>query len=86
MNLLTRSNDSYNEQPTHTAKKYYLLNIANVFLSSPILVALMMDVLRSPETSVLTRATQGKISVKGILDSHRRQNLKSYIALTGWAL
>jgi hypothetical protein len=26
------------------------------------------------------------ISEDGILHSHRRENLKSYIALTGWAL
>jgi hypothetical protein len=35
-----------------------LLVIANVVLSSPILAILMMEALRSSETSVITRATQ----------------------------
>jgi hypothetical protein len=45
----------------------------------------MMETLRSPETSVLTRATRRNILEDGILHSHRRENLKSYIALTDWA-
>jgi hypothetical protein len=45
-----------------------------------------MWVLRSSETSVLTRATRSNIPDDGILHSHRRENLKSYIALTGWTL
>jgi hypothetical protein len=59
---------------------------ANVVPSSPILVTLMTDVLRSSETSVLTRATRRNIPEDTILHSHCRENLKSYIALTGWAL
>jgi hypothetical protein len=47
---------------------------------------LMMEAIRSSETSVLTEATQRNIPHKGILHSHRRGNLKSYIALTGWTL
>jgi hypothetical protein len=35
------------------------------------------------ETSVLTRAKRRKIPEDAILYSHRRENLKSYIALTG---
>jgi hypothetical protein len=62
-----------------------LLVTANV-PSSPILVTLMMEALRSSETSVLTRATRFKIPEDDILHSHRHENLKSYIALTGWAL
>jgi hypothetical protein len=54
--------------------------------SSPILVALMMEVLSSSETSVITRATRRNILEDAILHSHRRENLKSYIALTGWTL
>jgi hypothetical protein len=38
------------------------------------------------ETSVLTRATRCNIPEDGILHTHRRENLKSYIALTGWSL
>jgi hypothetical protein len=48
-----------------------LLVTANVVPSSPILVTLMVEELRSSETSAITR---------------RRENLKSYIALTGCAL
>jgi hypothetical protein len=63
-----------------------LLVTANVVPSSPILVTLMVEALRSSETSVLTRATRPNFSEDGIVHSHRRENLKSYIALTGWAL
>jgi hypothetical protein len=42
--------------------------------------------LSSSETSVLTRATQRNIPEDCILHSHRRENLNSYIALTGWTL
>jgi hypothetical protein len=62
-----------------------LLVTANV-PSSPILVILMMEARRSSETSVLTRATRHNIPEGDILHSHRRENLKSYIALTGWTL
>jgi hypothetical protein len=51
---------------------------ANVFLSSTILVTLMMEVLSSSETSVLTRGTLRNISEDANLHSHRRENLKSY--------
>jgi hypothetical protein len=63
-----------------------LLVTANVLPSSPILVTLMMEAIHTSERSVLTRATRRNISEDGILLSHCRENLKSYIALTGWAL
>jgi hypothetical protein len=44
------------------------------------------EALRSSAKSVVTRATRRNIPEHGILHSHRRENLKSYIALTGWAL
>jgi hypothetical protein len=47
---------------------------------------MMMEVLSSSETSVLTRATRRNIPEYGILHSHRRENFKSYTALTGWTL
>jgi hypothetical protein len=46
----------------------------------------MMEELSSSETSVLTTATLRHIPEDGILHSHRRENLKSYTALTGWTL
>jgi hypothetical protein len=63
-----------------------LLVTASVVPSSPILVAVMMEALISYEASVLTRATRSNIPEDDILHSHRRENIKSYIALTGWTL
>jgi hypothetical protein len=54
--------------------------------SWPIPVTLMMEAIRSPETSTLTRDTRRHIPEGGSLRSHRREFLKPYIALTGWAL
>jgi hypothetical protein len=59
---------------------------ANVVPSSPILLTFMIGAIRSSETSVLTRATRRNIPEDGILHSHRRENLESYIPLAGWAL
>jgi hypothetical protein len=47
---------------------------------------MMMEAIRSSETSIFTSGTRRKIPEDGILHSHRREYLKSYIALTGWAL
>jgi hypothetical protein len=55
-----------------------LLVTANVVLSSPILVILTMEALRSSETSVLTRPTRRNIPEGAVIYSHRRENLKSY--------
>jgi hypothetical protein len=46
----------------------------------------MMEALRSSETSAVTRATRRNIPEDVILHSPHRENLKSYIALTGWTL
>jgi hypothetical protein len=63
-----------------------LLVTANVVPSSPIIVTMIMKALHSSETSVLKRATWRHIPEDDILHSHRCENFKCYIALTGWSL
>jgi hypothetical protein len=46
----------------------------------------MMEAPSSSDTWVLTTATRRNIPEDTILHSPRRENLKSYIALTGWIL
>jgi hypothetical protein len=41
----------------------------------------MMEAFLSSETSIPTRATWRNIPEDGILHSHRRENLKSYIVI-----
>jgi hypothetical protein len=50
------------------------------------LIILMMEAISSSEMSILIKATRRNIPKDDILHSHRRENLKSYIALTCWAL
>jgi hypothetical protein len=52
----------------------------------PIASTLIMEVIRSFETYDFTRTTRRYIQEGGILHSYRRDNLKSYIALTGWTV
>jgi hypothetical protein len=63
-----------------------LLVTATVVLTSLIPFTLMIEVIRSSETSVLTRATRYNIPEDDILHSHHREIPRSYIALTGRAL
>jgi hypothetical protein len=63
-----------------------LLVSAKVVPRSPIHATLMMEAISSSKTSVLMKATRRHISEYDILRSHRRENIKSCIALTGWAL
>jgi hypothetical protein len=42
------------------------------------IISVMMEAIRSSETSVLSRATLHNIQEDGILHSHRHESLKSY--------
>jgi hypothetical protein len=58
----------------------------NVVPSSPILVTLVMESIIYSKMSVLAIASRHNIPKDGIPYSQRSKNLKSYTALTGWAL
>jgi hypothetical protein len=47
--------------------------------SSTIVILMMMEVIRSSETSALARAARRNMPEDGIIHSHRRKNLKSNI-------
>jgi hypothetical protein len=51
-----------------------------------LLVTLTMEAMGTSETSAPTWGTRRNIPEDGIFHIHRRENLKSYIALSGWAL
>jgi hypothetical protein len=65
---------------------FHSLDTSNAVSSSPILIALMMEAICSSETLDLTIATLHNIPEDDILRSHRRENFKFYLALTGWTL
>jgi hypothetical protein len=56
-----------------------LLVTTNIILSSPFLVTLMMEAIRSSETWAHTRVTQRHIPEDGNLHSHCREKLISSI-------
>jgi hypothetical protein len=58
------------------------LRAANVVPSSPILVTLMMEAIRSYVMSVLTRTKRCNTQEYGILHNHRRESLKYYFICT----
>jgi hypothetical protein len=67
-----------------TSLRSIILATPDVVPSSLILSALVMQAIRSSETSVLIRSARRHIPEDDIHHSHGRENLKSYIALTGW--
>jgi hypothetical protein len=62
------------------------LAVISIVPSSLIVLTMMMEAIHSSEPSVLTRTTRRHIPKDDILHNHRREILKSYIALTGWTV
>jgi hypothetical protein len=62
-----------------------LVVTANVFPFPPIIFTLMMEAIISSEASILTTATLRHMPEHSI-HIHRRENFKSYTALTDWSL
>jgi hypothetical protein len=63
-------------------KAYISFNLCKAYID-----ALMMEAIRSSETSVLTKTTRRNFIEDGIIHSHRLENLKSYkVYLEEWCL
>jgi hypothetical protein len=77
---------AYNAGMKRISELRIMLALTIADLSSVIIFILMMEEIRSSETSFLTLATRRRRTEDGILHSHRRENLKSYITLTGWTV
>jgi hypothetical protein len=74
---------------TVTSSEHRLLVTVKVVPISPSLVTLMMETVRSSETSVHTRATQHNIPEVEffiVAAAKTSNHLKSYIALNRWTL
>jgi hypothetical protein len=70
----------------HVVCLFKLLVTANVAVKLLVLFTLMMESIRFSVTSVLARTTRRHITEDPILQSHCSENIRSYIALTGWAV
>jgi hypothetical protein len=70
----------------HILHIVFLRSVRRLRVSSLILITLMLEAIRSSEMPVLKGAIRRNIPDDGILQSHRREKLKCYIALTGWTL
>jgi hypothetical protein len=68
----------------HLDRVLLLLVIGNVDPDSLILVNLMMEVICFSETSALTRASRRNNPGDGILHSHRRETIKSFLQLQSY--
>jgi hypothetical protein len=70
--------DVWEERSASISRVRRLLVTASIVPSTQIRITLMIEGLRSSETSVLTRATRRNNPENGNLHSHCRENLKSY--------
>jgi hypothetical protein len=72
--------------PIIRVKGVCALGTTSLVTSSLVLFTLMMEKIFSSETPVPTRAAWRHMQENGTLHSDCRENLKYYIALTGWTL
>jgi hypothetical protein len=91
INIVTRLGELGKTLPVtsnrSTAKLVLLRSVFRLLVtakvpSSLIIFTLMMEVIRSSETSVLTRATLRNVPEYDIIQSHPHENFKSYITQT----